>query len=91
MNEPPRVEPVPVQLTRMEGTINLIAYQFSEVQGDVKEIRADIAGLTGRVGAIEVAQASSSGSSTFLKAWLPTIIAAIGVATALGFGIQFGG
>lgn len=81
-NEPSRLEPVPVQLTRMEGTINLIAYQFSEVQGDIKEIRSDVAGLTGRVGAVELAQAQSSGASHSWQTWLPILaaLAATGVA-----------
>lgn len=81
-NEPSRLEPVPVQLTRMEGTINLIAYQFSEVQGDIKEIRSDVAGLTGRVGAVELAQAQSAGASHSWQTWLPILaaLAATGVA-----------
>lgn len=90
-NEPSRLEPVPVQLTRMEGTINLIAYQFSEVQGDIKEIRADLSGLTARVGAVEIAQAQTSGASSSWKTWLPTILTALGLLVALGFGVKFGG
>jgi hypothetical protein len=90
-NEPSRLEPVPVQLTRMEGTINLIAYQFSEVQGDIKEIRGDGAGLTGRIGAVERAQAQSSGASGTWKTWLPTILTALALLAALGFGVKFGG
>lgn len=83
-NEPSRLEPVPVQLTRMEGTINLIAYQFSEVQGDIKEMRADISGLTGRIGAVELTQAANSGASSSWKTWLPILaaLAAVSVAVA---------
>lgn len=83
-NEPSRLEPVPVQLTRIEGTVNLIAYQIGEVRDEVKD-------LGKRVTAVENWQAATSGSQTFLKAWLPTIIAAVGVMAALGFGIKFGG
>lgn len=90
-NEPSRLEPVPVQLTRMEGTINLIAYQFSEVQGDIKEIRGDVAGLTGRIGAVELAQAQSRGANSTWKTWLPTILTAMALLAALGFGVKFGG
>ena len=92
MSEQPKtVEPVPVQLTRIEGTVNLIAYQMAEVKEDIKGVKVDVVSLGQRVSAIEVAQAAAGGSSAFLKSWLPTIIAAIGVATALGFGIKFGG
>ena len=89
-NEPSRIEPVPVQLTRMEGTINLIAYQFSEVQGDIKDLRGEITGLATRVGAVELIQAQSSGSSQSWRAWTPTILAALGVLAALGLGVTFG-
>ena len=86
-NEPARLEPVPVQLTRMEGTINLIAYQFSEVQGDIKEMRGDITGLTGRVGAVELTQAANAGASSSWKTWLPILaaLAAVGVAAVALF------
>jgi hypothetical protein len=78
------MEPVGVQLTRVEGTVNLIAYQIGEVGEQVKD-------LGKRVTVVELAQAASSGSSGFLKAWLPTIVATIGVLAALGFGVKFGG
>jgi hypothetical protein len=81
--QPQGIEPMPVQLTRMEGTINLIAYQFSEVQGDIKEMRADIAGLTGRVSKVELAQATSTGASTSWKTWLPILAAIAAVAVAV--------
>src|SRR5690349_11732118 len=83
-NEPSQMEPVPVQLTRIEGTVNLIAYQIGEVRDEVKD-------LGKRVTAVENWQAATSGSQSFLKAWLPTIIAAVGVLAALGFGVKFGG
>ena len=92
MSEQPKtIEPVPVQLTRIEGTVNLIAYQMAEVKAEVSGVKTDIAALSGRVNAIELAQAAASGSTGFLRAWLPTIIAAVGVLAALGFGIKFGG
>jgi hypothetical protein len=83
-DQPQTTEPVPVQLTRIEGTVNLIAYQMAEVKSEVSH-------LSTRVTAIELAQAASNGSAGFLKAWLPTLIAAIGVAAALGFGVNWGG
>lgn len=90
-DQPQTIEPMPVQLTRMEGTINLIAYQMVEVKADVSGVKTSLGGLETRVHAIEMAQAAVAGSSGFLKSWLPTIIAGIGVATMLGFGIKFGG
>ena len=85
MSEQPKtVEPVPVQLTRIEGTVNLIAYQMSEVKTEVTNLAA-------RVTAIELAQAAHSGSGAWLRSWAPVIIAALGVAVALGFGVKFGG
>lgn len=90
-DQPNTVEPVPVQLTRIEGTVNLIAYQMTEVKADITGVKTSVSALDSRVHAIEMAQAALSGSSSFLKSWLPTIIAAVGVATALGFGIKFGG
>lgn len=89
-NEPSRLEPVPVQLTRMEGTINLIAYQFSEVKDDVKEMRADVIGLSDRIAAVELVQAQSSGALSTWKQWLPTIITALALLAALGLGVTFG-
>ena len=89
-NEPSALEPVPVQLTRIEGTVNLIAYQFSEVKDDIKDMRADVSSLTTRVGAVELAQAQTSGASNSWRTWLPTIIAALGVLAALGLGVTFG-
>lgn len=90
-DQPAITEPVPVQLTRIEGTINLIAYQMAEVKSDVADVKADLAGVKSRVTVVETAQASAAGAAGFLRAWLPTIVAAIGVAAALGFGIKFGG
>jgi hypothetical protein len=90
-DQPQTVEPVPVQLTRIEGTVNLIAYQMGEVKAEVTEVKTSMSALGRRVTAIELAQAQASGSSSFLKSWLPTIIAALGVMAAFGFGIKFGG
>ena len=110
-DQPNSLEPVPVQLTRIEGTVNLIAYQMAEVKDDIKGVKVDLVSLTGRVSAVEMAQAATadvnslcdrinalerlqaaaSGTSAFLKSWLPTIIAAAGVAAAYGFGVKFGG
>jgi hypothetical protein len=83
-DQPQTTEPVPVQLTRIEGTVNLIAYQMAEV-------KSEVAHLSTRVTAIELTQASASGSSSFLKAWLPLVVACIGVAAGLGFGVKWGG
>jgi hypothetical protein len=83
-DQPQTTEPVPVQLTRMEGTINLIAYQVGDLGSRMERVER-------RVKDVELAQAGSAGSNNFLKAWLPTIIAAIGVLAALGFGVKFGG
>ena len=88
-DQPQTTEPVPVQLTRIEGTVNLIAYQMTEVKAEVGGVKTELATLRGRVAAIELVQAASSGGSNWLKAWLPTLIAAIGVAVALGFGVKF--
>jgi hypothetical protein len=85
MSEQPKtVEPVPVQLTRIEGVVNLIAYQMAEV-------KTEVTNLAGRVTAIELAQATATGSSGFLKQWLPTLLTAALLAVALGFGVKFGG
>jgi len=83
-DQPQAIEPVPVQLTRMEGVLNLVHYQVGDLGARMKHVEQ-------RVTSVELVQATTSGSSGFLKAWLPTIIAAIGVLAALGFGIQFGG
>jgi ABC-type enterobactin transport system permease subunit len=89
-DQPKAIEPVPVQLTRIEGTVNLIAYQFGEVKEDIKQMRGEVSALTSRVQAVELAQAASSGASSSWRLWLPTIIAAIGVLGALGLGGTFG-
>jgi hypothetical protein len=68
-DEPSTTEPVPVQLTRVEGTINLIAYQMAEVKSEVTE-------LNRRVTTVELAQAQSGGASQSWKTWLPILIAA---------------
>lgn len=68
-DEPSAAEPVPVQLTRVEGTINLIAYQMAEVKSEVTE-------LNRRVTKVELTQAQSGGASQSWKTWLPILIAA---------------
>lgn len=83
-DQPKTVEPVPVQLTRMEGVLNLVAFQVGDLGARMERVER-------RVGDVELAQATALGSSGFLRAWLPTIIAALGVLGALGLGITFGG
>jgi hypothetical protein len=71
MSEQPKaLEPVPVQLTRIEGTVNLIAYQMAEVKGEVSE-------LTKRITAVELVQAQSAGASNSWKTWLPFSVATL--------------
>ena len=82
-SQPSQAEPVPVQLTRMEGTINLIAYQFSEVKDDIKELRTKAEGHDARLSAVELAQASQSGASASWKTWLPVLVAVASVAVAV--------
>lgn len=89
--QPQTTEPVPVQLTRMEGTINLIAYQFGEVKEDIAALRGEVHAHTRDIAALQLAQAAAAGASSSWKTWLPTIIAALAVLVALGFGINFGG
>lgn len=74
--QPNTIEPVPVQLTRIEGTINLIAYQMTEV-------KTEVAHLGRRVTQVELTQAQSTGSSATWKTWLPMIIAASTLITGI--------
>lgn len=60
---------MPVQLTRIEGTINLIAYQMAEVKTEVTE-------LNKRVTKVELQQAQSGGATQSWRTWLPVLIAA---------------
>jgi hypothetical protein len=83
-DQPKGVEPVPVQLTRMEGVLNLVAYQVGDLGARMERVEQ-------RVSSVELAQATNSGASASWKAWLPTVIAALAVLAALGFGINFGG
>jgi hypothetical protein len=83
-DQPQMAEPVNVQLTRMEGTINLIAYQVGDLGNRMERVER-------RVKDVELHQAEGAGSSGFVRAWAPTIIAALGVLAALGLGITFGG
>lgn len=89
-DQPKAVEPVPVQLTRIEGTVNLIAYQFGEVKEDIKEMRGEVATLSGRVHAVEMVQAQSAGSSNSWKTWLPILAAFAAVGTTV-VGLFLGG
>lgn len=72
---PNTAEPMPVQLTRMEGTINLIAYQFSEVKDDIKELRAESKGHGDAISALQLARAQSNGASVSWHTWLPILAA----------------
>lgn len=74
--EPKAVEPPPVQLTRMEGVLNLIAYQLGDLKATVQRHEVDIT-------ALKLQQASSDGSSQSWKTWLPILIAA----ATLGAGV----
>lgn len=87
-DQPSQTEPVPVQLTRMEGTINLIAYQFGEVKEDIKELRASNTVLGGKIAAVELVQASTTGATSSWRVWLPTILSALTLVAALG--LKFG-
>lgn len=74
--QPQGPEPVPVQLTRIEGTVNLIAYQMTEVKADITDLRADITGVKDRLSHVELVQAQNAGASASWKTWLPILIAA---------------
>lgn len=74
-DENTNVEPVPVQLTRIEGTINLIAYQMTEVKTEVSK-------LGDRVTKVELVQAQSGGASQSWKTWLPILITLAGLLVA---------
>ena len=82
MSEQPKaVEPVPVQLTRIEGVVNLIAYQLGDLTKKVERHEVDIT-------ALKLQQAASTGASGSWKTWLPIIIAA---AAALAVFLPLGG
>jgi hypothetical protein len=70
----------------MEGTINLIAYQMAEVKADVAGVQSDLVHVKGRVSAVELVQAQSSGVSASWKSWIPIIIAALALGGAFWFG-----
>lgn len=78
---PNTAEPVPVQLTRIEGVINLIAYQQGEMRDDVRDLGQRVDGLTVRVQAVETQQAHAGGASASWRTWLP-ILAALASAVA---------
>lgn len=81
-DEPRAIEPVPVQLTRIEGVLNLVAYQMTEVKDDVRHIAAEVEDVKRRVGAVEIVQAQSTGAMTSWRSWLPVVIAAASLAVA---------
>lgn len=74
-NQPSQAEPVPVQLTRIEGTVNLIAYQLGDLVKRVDRHEIDIT-------ALKLAQASAGGASSTWRTWVPIILAAVGVIAA---------
>lgn len=80
---PNTAEPVPVQLTRIEGVINLIAYQQGEMRDDVKDLRLDLTKVTTRVVDLEHRLASASGAAASWRSWLPTIAMLASAAFAL--------
>ena len=82
-DQPKAIEPVPVQLTRIEGSVNLIAERVGNVQGQLGDLRTEVTHLSGRVTAVELAQAASSGASLSWKSWLPILVA------LAGFGLAF--
>ncbi len=90
-NEQSRLEPVPVQLTRMEGTINLIAYQFGEMKEEVQAVRTENVQQLARIVALELRAATSSGIHAAWKTWVPILLAFAGVLAAFGVGIKVGG
>lgn len=73
-DQPKAIEPVPVQLTRIEGSVNLIAERVGNVQGQLGDLRTEVTHLSGRVTAVELAQAASSGASMSWKTWLPFLV-----------------
>lgn len=84
------MEPVPVQLTRMEGTLNLVAYQILEVKKDIEGVRVDHESTKIRLSLVETSQAAAAGAFTSWRSWLPVIISGLGVVAALGLGVTFG-
>ena len=81
-DQPKAIEPMPVQLTRIEGSVNLIAERVGNVQGQIGDLRTEVTHLSGRVAVVELAQAASSGASTSWKTWIPILVGIAGVAIA---------
>lgn len=81
-DQPKAIEPMPVQLTRIEGSVNLIAERVGNVQGQLGDLRTEVTHLSGRVSAVELAQAASIGAGQSWKTWVPTLIAAGGLVIA---------
>lgn len=86
-DQPNIIEPMPVQLTRMEGSINLIVERVGNLQGQLTKVETQVESLGTRVSAVELAQATSSGSSQSWKTWLPILaaFAAVGVSAVALF------
>ncbi len=84
------LEPVPVQLTRMEGTINLIAYQMTEVKDDLKHVQQQADAIAVRVTALELHHSAASGIAAAWRTWVPVVLVALGVLASFGFGIKWG-
>lgn len=83
MSDQPKVtEPVPVQLTRIEGTVNLIAYQLGDLVKRVDRHDVDISDL-------KLAQAAANGSSQSWAKWIPIIISAAALVAAFAGVVSF--
>lgn len=74
-NQPNQAEPMPVQLTRVEGTVNLIAYQIGDLVKRVDRHEVDIT-------ALKMAQASGDGASASWWKWASIFIGVAGVIAA---------
>ncbi len=75
-DEPQTAEPMPVQLTRIEGVVNLIAYQLGDLTKKVERHELDIT-------ALKLAQATNSGAANSWRTWLPILASLAGLALAL--------
>lgn len=82
-DQPKAIEPVPVQLTRIEGVVNLIAYQIGDLKEDVKTLGARVDGHDGEIGALKLAVGGQQAASASWKTWLPILASLAGLALAL--------
>jgi hypothetical protein len=89
--QPQTVEPMPVQLTRIEGTVNLIAYQMTELKGSVTALGLRVDGHSKDIADIKLVQAGNAGATQSWRTWLPLIMTALGTLAAFGIGTHFGG